>query len=326
MTKNNHFAYYEDEKPELDAIRDFHEQAEVKFKVDDNDGTAEKVVKHVGNIAIGVTEDVVPGAGAVTGAVASVRRVKTAYDLTASKWEASQSLIKVDEAKAIAQSPRLYFFEKVSEFFSWIGNAFTGIFSLFIPGVQGSKKIVNETSSIGSVSGKIVDAYLNKDSVSELFHSEYELLNQIEFTVIDQNKDGKIDRLELETAKELLDTNKDGEVTKEEMEARGFLGALLRIATYHKDSIDRNEYTERYGKLNLLHILGDSSAQVIGERFNELDMDNDGQVSRSEFRMALDGLDKDNNHRVTREEAGAYQDDANRAFDAMIAHQQRNGR
>ncbi len=330
MTNNNHFAYYEDEASELESIQDLQKEAELKFNVDwqkAKNGDPVELSKLGVNAGSKIAEFAVPGYGATKNMAENVRRAGQMGDLYNSDWEAIISIVNGDELRATVESPRLYFFEKVSKAFSWFGDAIIGLFSAIIPFGDDVKRVVSEGETVTGIAGGLSSTYLNKEDIAELFHLEDEAAIQAATKVLDQNKDGRVDRLELETGQELLNMNQ--EVVVEEKERRGMgtlIGGNIHLALYHQDSIDENEYTERYGKLNLLRTLGNSSAQVIGERFNELDMDNDGQVSRSEFRMALAGLDKDNNHRVTREEAGAYQDDANSAFDAMIAHQQQNGR
>ena len=163
--------------------------------------------------------------------------------------------------------------------------------------------------------------------VAELFHTEDKIFIQNAAMVLNQNQDGEIDQLELSAAHSLLDANKDGNVTKEEIDEHGgYAGALEFVKAHHRDRIDEEEYDERYGRYNLLRTLGSSSRSVVGSRFEELDVDKDGEVSRTEYREALGALDKDNNQIVTELEAAEYRDDPNRAFDIMIAHQQRNGR
>lgn len=137
-----------------------------------------------------------------------------------------------------------------------------------------------------------------------------------------------MDVLELSAAKKLLDINNDGTVSQSEIDARGGIeGALAFIQTHHKEAVDEVEYDGgNFARYNLMRTLGNASAQVIRERFEELDRNNDGEVSRHEYRTALGRLDTNRDGTVSREEVSAYKDDPNAAFDVMVGYRQSQGR
>ncbi len=238
-------------------------------------------------------------------------------------------------------SERESFFGKIGKGFSWIFSKISNFFSSLIPGgsfvsggVQvglemGSQSFENaEKGRYRELTGQKL-IFADRDDLEEIFHTDQEeILNAIA-SVLDVNSDGRVDELELSTARTLLDQDRSGNVSAEEIQAHGGLqGAMAYLNQHHKDAIDLVEYDETFGRYNLLETLGRSSEtrETIGNRFMELDKNKDGTVSRDEYREALAGLDTNGDRIIDRKERNAVQDDPNSAFNLMVQRLNNSGR
>lgn len=340
MTNDNRYTYYENETTTQEAMREDRESLDVrkKLRFDVDSKKVEKwdvveIGKGLANRGMQVLEDATPGAGLAVDGAGIVYSGYQTMELEDSVLGGVAGAARLDELSETLSSKRTSFIDKIAGAFSWFGDKVVSFFKAIIPFGNTAEKVVKDASVVGDAAGKAVFAsklaniHLETRDVAELFHTEDKIFIQNAAMVLNQNQDGEIDQLELSAAHSLLDANKDGNVTKEEIDEHGgYAGALEFVKAHHRDRIDEEEYDERYGRYNLLRTLGSSSRSVVGSRFEELDMDKDGEVSRAEYREALGALDKDNNQIVTELEAAEYRDDPNRAFDIMIAHQQRNGR
>lgn len=222
---------------------------------------------------------------------------------------------------------------KIGNGFSWFFSKISSFFSSLIPGgssVAGGVQVGIE-SGANSYDKKARDAYYertgrklvfaDRDELTEMFHTEDEAALDGIALSLDVNRDGKVDELELSTAKTLLDKDNSGDISHEEIQAHGGLkGAMAYLSHHHKDAIDRIEYDETFARHNLLRTLG-ASAQArgaIGSRFEELDKDKDGTVSRAEYRSALAALDTNGDRVIDEKERKQIQENPEAAFNLMV--------
>ena len=222
---------------------------------------------------------------------------------------------------------------KIGNGFSWFFSKISSFFSSLIPGGSSvaSRVQVGIESGANSYNQKAREAYYertgrtlvfaDRDELTDMFHTEDEAaLDEIALS-LDVNRDGKVDELELSTAKTLLDKDNSGDISAEEIQAHGGLqGAMAYLSHHHKDAIDRIEYDETFARHNLLRTLG-ASAQArgaIGSRFEELDKDKDGTVSRAEYRSALAALDTNGDRVIDEKERAQIQENPEAAFNLMV--------
>ncbi len=246
-----------------------------------------------------------------------------------------------DVLVATVTSKRESFWGKIGGGLKWVFSKVSNFFSSLIPGGSFVSDGVQVGLEVGLNSFKNSEQasyrretgqrlyFADRDDLEEIFHTDQEeILNSIA-SVLDANRDGEVDMLELSTAQTLLDQDRSGDVSAEEIQAHGGLqGAMAYLNHHHKDAVDRIEYDETFGKYNLLRTLGSSSEarETIGNRFMELDKDKDGKVSRDEYREALEGLDMNGDRVIDRNERKAIQDDPNAAFNLMVQRLNNSGR
>ena len=230
-------------------------------------------------------------------------------------------------------SERESLFGKIRNGFSWFFSKISSFFSSLIPGASSVAERVHIGIESGTVSynkaarnqyykltGRTL-VFADRDELTDMFHTEDEdALNGIALS-LDVNRDGKVDELELSTAKTLLDKDNSGDISHEEIQAHGGLkGAMAYLSHHHKDAIDQIEYDETFAHHNLLRTLG-ASAQArgaIGSRFEELDKDKDGTVSRDEYRSALTALDTNGDRVIDEEERKQIKENPEAAFNLMV--------
>ncbi len=338
---NNH-AYGENETDTLTAIQRSRNKSEIGEWTSysyDQTKVYEGEISEYGRMIIsaGITraKRATPAYGVVESVGDSVVEGYQTAQLEDSLLSGVSGVAGTDELSETISSKRLSVWEKLKESLSWFGGKIANFFASIIPFGKDIQSVASKGMEMSSTiysaqyASRIFtqDIDFDRSDVEEMFHIKEDLLVEQAASVLDQNEDNKVDELEILTARNLLDTDKSGEVSQEEIDARGGLsGALKFIKAHHREAIDTEEYDERFARYNLLQTLGNSSRSVIGERFDELDRDGNGEVSRDEYRTALAGLDADHNGIVSKDEASKYQENSNQAFDIMILHQKQGGR
>lgn len=327
----NHQAYGERETDTLTAMRQARRgnsftQA-LSFDVDAKKlakGDIVEIGKGLANRTVQEARNT-PGFNTVSGVGDVVLDGYQAGQLNASVMSGIEGATGTDEFSEIVNSKRLSFWDKIGEGLSWIGGKISGFFSALIPFGKTLEDTVSTAQSTYQMRKLLSnDVDFDREALQETFHVEDEQIIQGIAADLDQNRDGRVDMLELNSARNLLDADKDGNISQSEIDAHGGLsGALAFIQAHHREAIDEVEYDDgNFARYNLMRTLGDDAAGVIGERFQELDVNNDGTVSRDEYRTALGRLDVDGDHFISASEVEAYRDNPDLAFDVMTGRRE----
>ena len=335
--KQNKYTYFVSEESKLTMIQSMNNESPTqdyrRFDVDLQDlkkYSPSAYAKATANSGLGLAENATPFAQAVIGTVdAGFNAVETGklHDSTLSGLGA---IGNVNEVGAITSSDRLSIWGKIGEVFSWIGSLFSGIIP-FGKAVSGTVECGSEVYNACKNTTRNIS--YDRDDVEDMFHlqdvmtseQDIEAAQKTIASTLDQNHDGTVDELEMQAAQTLLDKNNDGHVSADEVKAHGgWEGALAFVREHHKDAIDETEYDEEYARLLLREKLGNQATDVIGRRFQELDVNGDGEVSREEFRGALAVFDKNADRVVSYGEIKPYRDNPDNSFDMMVNHLRNN--